>query len=61
MPTTKQDKEFSEEISSNVDTIVNTTALDTAISWIGNNLSPEDVFSERQLSDWSEANGYTKE
>lgn len=32
-----------------------------AILWMQQNLEPEDIFSEKQLSNWAEANGYTKE
>ncbi len=35
--------------------------LDDAIEWIKNNLSPEDVFSEKDLDQWAEENEYTKE
>ena len=35
--------------------------LDEAVHWIQNNLEPEDVFSDEQLEDWAEMNGYVKE
>ena len=33
-------------------------ALDIAVVWIGDNLVPDDVFSEDQLAAWAEDNGY---
>lgn len=59
MPTQQQDASFSYEMDSHVQT--KTTALDAAIFWIRQNLEPEDIFSEKQLSNWAEANGYIKE
>ena len=32
--------------------------LDNAIEWFRDNLNPEDVFSNDQLSSWAEKNGY---
>ena len=61
MPTNKQDKEFSELMEQNVDTItVSSTALDNAIDWISDNLDPDSVFSEKKLEAWAESNGYEK-
>ena len=34
--------------------------LAKAIEWIRGNLEPEDVFEERELVAWAEANGYVK-
>ena len=31
------------------------------LEWVGLYLSPEEVFSLEQLSDWAEQNGYIKE
>lgn len=59
MPTHRQDFGFSEEMKTHVE--VNLKSLDTAISWMQSNLEPEDIFSEKQLSNWAEANGYIKE
>lgn len=63
MPSTSKDREFSELMNNSVETtvIVNTSALDEAISWIGSNLEPDDVFSDKDLSQWAESNGYVKE
>jgi hypothetical protein len=35
--------------------------LDDSVSWIQNNLEPDDVFSEEQLEKWAEYNGYKLE
>lgn len=41
--------------------IIPTSLLEEAISWIKNNLYPEDVFEEDQLKLWAEENNFTKE
>lgn len=62
MPTTSQDRAFAQELDGLEFTVsVPTAALDYAVDWIGRNLEPEDIFSEKQLSNWAEANGYIKE
>ena len=63
MSTTKQDKEFGEIMQENIDTTVTFggSALDAAIEYIGSNFNPVDVFTEKDLQDWAEANGYVKE
>lgn len=62
MPTSKEDASFAELMKDQVDEVkMSNTALDNAIDWIGSNLSPDEVFSEKQLQDWAESNGYTKE
>ena len=40
--------------------VVNQDLLDVAVVWIGDNLEPEDVFSQRQLEDWAIADGFRK-
>ena len=35
--------------------------LDTAVVWIGDNLVPDDVFSEDQLEAWAEDNGFKRD
>lgn len=57
--TARQDSDFAEEMRSNVE--VSKKALGYAIDWIAANLEPGDVFDDKQLSVWAEANGYTKE
>lgn len=49
--TTKQDKQF-------IDQMISTTLLEDAIGWIGDNMSPEQVFSNKQLENWAESMGY---
>jgi hypothetical protein len=34
---------------------------DDSVSWIQNNLEPDDVFSAEQLETWAENNGYKLE
>jgi len=31
------------------------------VSWIGDNLDPDEVFDEQTLRDWAEANGFVLE
>ena len=62
MPTGTQDKDFADEMKDSVDYVkMSHSALDNALSWISNNLDPDDVFDSKQLSDWAESNGYKKE
>lgn len=62
MPTTRQDQQFAEEMQGYVDQIIiSKSALDAAIDYIGSQLDPSDVFSEKDLIAWAESNGYTKE
>lgn len=44
-----------------MDTIIQTSFLEDAISWIGENLDPEKVFPKEVLEAWAEAYGYIKE
>ena len=34
--------------------------LDTVVGWVADNLDPEDVFTEKQLEEWAEDNGFTR-
>ena len=46
----------------NVDEVkMSTTSLDSAIEWMQSQLDPDDVFTEKQLENWAESNGYTKD
>lgn len=36
-------------------------ALEKAMEWIGKHKSPEDVFSEQDLTRWAEENGFVRE
>lgn len=44
-------------VAANVDA---QTLLNDAISWIAENLNPEDVFPNRELEKWAESEGYSK-
>ena len=62
MPTGTQDKSFAELMKDSIDEVkMSTSSLDNAIEWIGENLQPEDVFSEKELERWAESNGFVKE
>lgn len=62
MPTNSQDKAFAEVMKDQIDEIkISHSSLDEAISWIGSNLQPDDVFSIADLESWAEDNGYVKE
>jgi len=61
MPTNSQDKSFADEMKDLIDEIkMSATTLDRAIEWMADNLSPDDVFSEKQLKHWAESNGYVE-
>lgn len=34
--------------------------LDTVVGWVADNLDPENVFTEKQLEEWAEYNGFTR-
>ena len=34
--------------------------LDAVIDWLKENMEPQDVFTEKQLSEWAENNGYER-
>lgn len=64
MPTGHQDRSFAEEMSSCVESSevkMQNSTLDSAIQWIQSNLSPDEVFSVKELQEWAESNGYTKD
>ena len=50
-----QDKEFAKDL------LDPESLLESAIKWISDNLEPEDVFSEKKLSEWAGDSGYVKE
>ena len=52
--TVKQDNEF-------LNSVLPLSLLESAIDWIAGNMSPEDVFSADDLTDWAERNGYAAE
>jgi hypothetical protein len=62
MPTKTEDANFAEVMKECVDEVkMSDTSLDNAIEWISNRLSPDEVFDEKQLTAWAEANGFIKE
>ena len=44
-----------------IDYMITSAFLENAISWIADNMEPEDVFSDTQLAAWAEANGFIQE
>lgn len=55
MSTYSQDNDFRDALISN-------SLLEDAISWIAKNMSPSEVFDEKELASWATENGYvTKE
>lgn len=53
---------FSQQNNENfIEAVLNQDLLDVAVVWIGDNLVPDDVFSEDQLEAWAEDNGYTRD
>lgn len=62
MPSTRQEKEFAAKIKDHVDEVtISQSALDDAIEYISREFEPDDVFTEKQLTDWAERNGFIKE
>ena len=62
MPTNRQETDFAKVMKDNVDEVkMSTTSLDSAIEWMQSQLDPDDVFTEKQLENWVESNGYTKD
>jgi len=62
MPTSREDSEFAEVMRDSVDEVkMSSSSLDNAIYWISNHMNPDEIFSEKQLKEWAESNGYTKE
>lgn len=57
MPTEEQKRSFVLMLIKHV----HYASLEYSLQWMQSNLEPEDIFSEKQLSNWAEANGYIKE
>jgi hypothetical protein len=55
--TARQDREFLEQV---IHPSLPTGLLEDVIDWIRKNIDPEDVFPEKQLERWAEANDYSK-
>lgn len=51
MASTKQDQQFALEMESVIE--VNVAALDKACEWIGHNMEPYEIFSDKKLIDWA--------
>jgi hypothetical protein len=49
MASAKQENDF-------MSTVLNGSLLENAVEWIGNNLNPEDVYSESDLRSWAKDN-----
>lgn len=54
MTTLREDEDF-------IAKIIPISFLESAMVWIGKNMEPEDVFSEKSLDMWADNNGYIKE
>jgi hypothetical protein len=64
MSNSRQDKEFAELVDESVNvttSIDGSNALAMAMDFIASNFGPEDVFSKKDLEEWAESNGFTKE
>lgn len=61
MTNAKQDTDFGNEMIDYVILKFNPAMLNAATEWVSKNLNPDDVFSEKDLQAWAEANGYVKE
>lgn len=63
MATKKQDNDFASLMKEDADIEITITGLviDRAIDFISSNFEPIDVFSDKELQDWAESNGYVKE
>ena len=63
MPTKYQDELFADEMKGMAEEFtvkMSISTLDVAVDWMQKNLEPEDIFSEKQLSNWAEAAGWVK-
>ncbi len=58
---TKQDQEFGALIIPHLKVEHPEACLDEVLEWVRKNLNPDDVFSNKQLEDWAEGEGYKKE
>ena len=61
MSTSAQDKAFNSDMEGQLEIVIANSALENAMQWIGDNMNPGDVFSTKDLENWAESNGYTKE
>lgn len=62
MATTQQNKEFKNQLVSDIEDNISRDYLEESIiPWINTNLEPDDVFDKKDLENWAESNGYVKE
>ena len=59
MTTNYEDQEFAKVLHEDLE--LTSYALANAIRWIGENLSPDEVFSDNKLNSWAESNGWVAE
>jgi hypothetical protein len=53
-PTTYQQQDFIKDV-------IPSNLLDDAVIWVGNNMSPDQIFPKEILHNWAVENGYSKE
>lgn len=62
MSTSKQERNFKDFVVENfISSNLPGSLLDDCLDWVRDNLQADDVFPEKELERWAEANGYTKE
>lgn len=61
MASARQARDFKDYMVQLIETTMSDSSLQEAMDWIGTEFNPEDIFSEKQLAEWAESNGYTKE
>lgn len=62
MSTSKQERQFKDYVVENIiSSNLPSSTLDDILYWVRDNVEPDQVFSEKQLEAWAEANGYIKE
>lgn len=44
-----------------ISSVISWDLLDYAVEWIGDNLEPEEVFSESSLEEWALNNGFVRD
>jgi len=47
-------------IATLVNIVAGDNAIERALEWIGDNMTPQDVFSREQLDEWATLNGYIR-
>ena len=57
MTSSREDRDFGSEMSSHLDF---SGLLPDAITWIQDNMTPDQVFNQDVLNDWAEANDFVK-